>query len=559
VWHRAAAHIGPDEDLVDDLERAAARAQRRGAPAGTAAALERAADLTSDDTRRGSLLLQAADLENEIGRNDVALQLLRKARTFDLDSRMRLRASYLSEILEGGWSGAKQVAAFAEVAEELSAAGEQSQALDALEAVALRSWWANPEQATRDRIVAVAEHLGLPAEDPRLLAILAGADPVNRGRVVLERSARASELAAGDPVAMATLANAVASVWAPNLSLPLCTMALDGLRAQGRLAVVARVLVVQAWSAVHLADARIATPAAAEAARLSEETGQPRWVASALLAQATMAAERGDPIGAEQLAARAEAVLLPMGANPMLSMVQFARGRAAVAQARYSDAYEQLRRVFDRGDIAHHPFVGGWAVADFVDAAVHGGGSLDAARETLAEYERIAAVTQGPLLRAQLAFVRPLIAPASEAEPLFQTALQDELPSWPCYRGRLLLAYGSWLRRQRRAADSRVPLRAAAEAFDALGFVETSRRARQELRASGETGRPRVVEAWNELSPQELQIARMAAAGMTNRQIGEKLYLSHRTIGSHLYRVFPKLGITSRAELRDVLESAVGA
>jgi DNA-binding CsgD family transcriptional regulator len=281
-------------------------------------------------------------------------------------------------------------------------------------------------------------------------------------------------------------------------------------------------------------------------------------VASALLAQATMAAERGDPIGAEQLAAQAEAILLPMGANPMLSMVQFARGRAAVAQGRYSDAYEQVRRVFDPADIAHHPFVGGWAVADYVDSAVRGGGNLDAALDTLAAYERIATLTQAPYLRAEIAYVRPLIAPPNEAEPLFQAGLH-ELASWPCYRGRLLLAYGSWLRRQRRAADSRVPLRAAAEAFHALGFVQSSERARQELRASGETSRPRAAEAWNQLSPQELQIARMAAAGMTNRQIGEKLYLSHRTIGSHLYRIFPKLGITSRAELRDVLEAAVRA
>ena len=78
-------------------------------------------------------------------------------------------------------------------------------------------------------------------------------------------------------------------------------------------------------------------------------------------------------------------------------------------------------------------------------------------------------------------------------------------------------------------------------------------RARQELRASGETSRRRTPDAWDELTPQELQIAQMAAAGLTNREIGERLYLSHRTIGSHLYRIFPKLGITSRAELRDAV------
>jgi DNA-binding NarL/FixJ family response regulator len=93
-------------------------------------------------------------------------------------------------------------------------------------------------------------------------------------------------------------------------------------------------------------------------------------------------------------------------------------------------------------------------------------------------------------------------------------------------------------------------LRAAHEAFDALGAEPWSERARQELRASGESSRQRMLEAWDQLSPQELQIAQMAAQGLSNREIGQRLFLSHRTVGYHLYRIFPKLGITSRAELR---------
>jgi DNA-binding CsgD family transcriptional regulator len=558
VWHRAASLVAPDDTVVDELEEAAARARRRGAPAGAAAALQRAADMASDSARRGALLLQAAELEYEIGRHDVALRVLREARTLELDERARVRLAFLLEVLESGWSGTEKVPAFVEIAEELRAAGETTQALDALMTVSVRCWWGRPEQAMRDRVVAVAERLGMTEDEPALIAILALADPVNRGRFVLERLSRARDVDGGDPVAMFLLGSAATSVWAHNLSLAFHAAAVDGLRAQGRLALLAQALVSQAWAAVHMADARVATPAAAEGARLSDETGQPRWAAAAMLAQATMAAERGDAAGAEELTGGAERVLLPMGANPMLSVVQFARGRAAIAQGRFSDAYEQLRRIFDPADIAHQPFIGGWAIADFVDAAAHGGGSLDAARETLAEYERVAALTDAPLLRAQVTYVRPLLASAGDAEALFQTALEDgELSSWRCYRGRLLLAYGAWLRRQRRAAESRVPLRVAAQAFDALGFVGMSERARQELRASGEASRPRAPEAWDQLSPQELQIARMAAAGMTNRQIGEKLYLSHRTIGSHLYRIFPKLGITSRAELRDGLEGAV--
>jgi DNA-binding CsgD family transcriptional regulator len=120
-------------------------------------------------------------------------------------------------------------------------------------------------------------------------------------------------------------------------------------------------------------------------------------------------------------------------------------------------------------------------------------------------------------------------------------------------RARVLLAYGAWLRRQRRVAESRTPLRAARDAFDALGVSAWGERARQELRASGETSRSRTPEARDELTPQELQIAQMAAEGLTNREIGQELYLFHRTVGSHLYRLFPKLGISSRAQLRSAL------
>jgi DNA-binding CsgD family transcriptional regulator len=111
------------------------------------------------------------------------------------------------------------------------------------------------------------------------------------------------------------------------------------------------------------------------------------------------------------------------------------------------------------------------------------------------------------------------------------------------------------LRRHRRQSESRSQLRAAIEAFDALGIVSWGERAREELRASGETSRRRSVASWDELSPQELQIAQMAAGGQSNREIGQRLYISHRTVGSHLYRIYPKLGITNRAQLYRVLEA----
>jgi DNA-binding NarL/FixJ family response regulator len=120
----------------------------------------------------------------------------------------------------------------------------------------------------------------------------------------------------------------------------------------------------------------------------------------------------------------------------------------------------------------------------------------------------------------------------------------------------LLLAYGVWLRRRKRIGESRASLAAARSAFDALGTRAWSERARQELRSSGVASRPRQRNAVDELTPQELQIARMVASELSNREIGRQLYLSHRTVGAHLYRAFPKLGITSRGQLRDALDTA---
>jgi len=125
---------------------------------------------------------------------------------------------------------------------------------------------------------------------------------------------------------------------------------------------------------------------------------------------------------------------------------------------------------------------------------------------------------------------------------------------YPFLRGRTLFSYGRWLRRQRRSAESRSPLRDSIALFDALGATLWSRRARQELRATGERVGRRTRDARDRLTAQELQIAELAAGGLSNREIGERLFLSPRTIGGHLYRIFPKLEITARAQLRDALK-----
>jgi DNA-binding CsgD family transcriptional regulator len=192
-------------------------------------------------------------------------------------------------------------------------------------------------------------------------------------------------------------------------------------------------------------------------------------------------------------------------------------------------------------------------VLDLVEAGGRGGHAAQVA-EAMRDLEEIANRSQPPILRAGLICARPLVAGDDRAEALFAAALEQGLTSHPFLRARTLLSFGRWLRRQRRSADSRGPLRDAIDLFDALGATRWSDRARQELRATGDRIGPRTPDARDRLTAQELQIAQLAAEGLSNREIGERLFLSHRTIGSHLYRIFPKLAITARAQLSAALD-----
>jgi DNA-binding CsgD family transcriptional regulator/tetratricopeptide (TPR) repeat protein len=556
TWHRAASIVAPHETIAAELEHVAGRARRRGAITAAVTALERAAQLSDDPARRGARLLHAAELAFELGRRDVVLRLLDEAEPLELAAPDRDRLRWLREFLdERPWSGSADAAASVALAERMLAAGDAARALDALMTLALGCWWSNPEQETRDLVVAAAERLPVAPADPKLLVVLGLADPPRRGGDVIERVSALTPDPDGDPEALRLVGMAASTLGAPLQAMRFFAGAIEGLRAQGRLGLLARALVSQAWAAVQLGSWSLALTAAEDAGRLTRETAQPRWEAAAQLAQATVVGLRGEAQEAEALVARAERVLLPLGSNPMLAMVQLARGATALASHDHEHAYDDLRRIFDPVDIAFHPLVQSWVLLDLVDAAVHSG-HHDEARVVLRQMEELAARMPAPLLQVSLSCARPLLARDEEAEALFEAGLTADLASWPFLRARLLLGHGVWLRRRRRAVDSRLPLRVARDAFDALGAIPWSDRARHELRASGESSRHRAPDVHGELTPQELHIAQMAARGLSNRDIGQQLYLSHRTVSSHLYRIFPKLGITSRAELGRALGQA---
>jgi DNA-binding CsgD family transcriptional regulator len=264
---------------------------------------------------------------------------------------------------------------------------------------------------------------------------------------------------------------------------------------------------------------------------------------------------RGDPDATERATAHAEALALPLGAHHLVALAQAGPTLSALADGRNGEALRLAERLFDPDDSAHHVHFACMAIGDLTEAAVRAD-AVPRARRRVAEVEALVGDAPAEWIAINLRHARALLADDERvAAARFEEALGAAVERWPFWRGRVLLAYGRWLRRHRRMMDSRAPLREARDLFDAIGAAGWGEQARRELRASGERSRRRAPEARDELTAQELQIAQLAAEGLSNREIGQRLFLSHRTVSTHLYRVFPKLGITSRAELQAALTS----
>ena len=554
IWHRAAATAGPDEPVASALADAAERARRRGAGDVSLAALERSASITPDRGMRALRLWQAAMLGRQLGRWQESERLFREAQQLGLPAFEQAEASLYLETFAGTMpSGVGTVRAFTRLADDLLAAGDGQKALEALHTISVRAFWGNLDNETQSSASAVARRIDVPRDMPGRLCFLANVDPIRNGGEVVEELGRLSPARTGDSDALLDLGQAAAAVWADDLAVPFLRAAAGGFRAQGRLNDLGVSLAVEAWSHLHRGELPPAVTTAAESARLAVDARLTLFRPAAKLAEAVASAQRGQDDEARALIAEAEAILLPLGATPLLALVALARGRVELAAGRLATGYERLSRLFDPADVAFHPFVRGAALADLVDLAIGGDGDLDLVERHLTGWRQIAADTRAPHLQVQLSYAAAVLAADEEAEGLFEVAMTSGALGWPFYSARARLAYGFWLRRKRRSSDARTPLREALETFVGLGQEAYATRAQNELRASGETARRRVPEAWSQLTPQELQIAQLAADGLSNKEIGGRLYLSHRTVGTHLYHLFPKLGITSRAQLRDVL------
>lgn len=331
------------------------------------------------------------------------------------------------------------------------------------------------------------------------------------------------------------------------------SVAAETCRSQGRLALLARTLGAGSWGRIWTGEWDRARSESEEAAALAKETGETFWVTSATTNLAMLAALRGEHDIALALAQNAQDSLNITGVRFLLNSIQQVRAVAAIGTGRYEEAFDILRRLFDPAEATFHE-MRWWVAPDLADAAAHTG-RQEEARTILAGLEPLTGRLPSPMIQMCLQYTRAVLADDDNAELPLEQALAGDPSRWPPYRARLLLAHSRWLRRRRRTVESRAPLREARDIFDTLGAPHWSDHTRQLLRSAGESSTRRPPAARDRLSPQELQIATLAATGLTNRQISQRLYLSHRTIGSHLYRIFPKLGITTRTQLTDALSS----
>ena len=297
---------------------------------------------------------------------------------------------------------------------------------------------------------------------------------------------------------------------------------------------------------------------ATEAAGLAEATQMGLVAASADLIAATVFAMRADSGAARRHADRALASADPAESGLIAARARRALGIAALAEGSYLLAFTQLRQLFsDEGAPVHNIF-SYLGVADIATAAVR----AERRREGQDVVERALSNLGGmasPRLEQLTARARGILASPDAAEAHFATTLSDPAgDQWPFERAQLRLDYAEWLRRQRRINDAKPVLTEALGTFRRLRAQSYAQRAEAELRACGVpvTGAPADRDALAELTPQQRQIVRLASDGLTNREIGDRLFLSPRTVSSHLYRSYPKLGVAGRNQLRDVIAHA---
>ncbi|MEV6400263.1 AAA family ATPase [Streptomyces sp. NPDC051907] len=568
AWHLAAASTGPDEAVADELERVAEWAGNRQATASASAAYERAAQLTADPHRRARRLVRAAQKAADAGQDERCGTLADQVPLPLEDPGLAADFARVRAVVELGYGSPG------------AAARILVECADAIGAV-------RPD--TLSSLLTDAVHAAFSAGDADLIAEVAGRAPHLPQLVVaaclFDEGAAGARDAAAEVSDVSAALDALADLvrigrrrGAHTMDLLMtgihCRLAADHATAREIAAAAVahcRAEGVSGWlpTTLHLlAQTELAlglhadaSAHAAEALRLAEYYDLAHRTAHLRALLAALAAVQGQEERTRRLSQDALAYTRPRSVGRGTADALWAQGLLELGLGRAESALELLESAYAE---LGHSLLALPLLPDLVESAVRSG-RPERAREparllgqwaaALGGRPGLTAVDGRPGLAALAHRCQAVTAPDCEAEELFRQAVRLHEGHSAFDRARTQLLYGEWLRRQRRKVDARDQLRAALEDFDALDARPWSSRARSELRAAGETADLTGVVAGpvSRLSPQEREVVRLAAGGATNREIAEQLFLSPRTVGHHLYRAFPKLGVSTRAELAPLL------
>jgi DNA-binding CsgD family transcriptional regulator len=549
------------------LEATASRAHQRGGAAAAALAMERAAELSVDPADQARRLAAAASAAVPTGQADWVHDLADRALAVTTDPELRLAARH-----DAGWALAWSGRRTAALSALISLAEEAAPDLPALAWDVLSNAatvaYQSGKPASREavsHVLGLLESQGSPlgghdacAEaDSHRLWIRASTDPAGSRNQLLPRL----RTIADSPLEEPSLWGAASAAWIldeTDLAVPWLQDAMQRLRAPGVQGTSAGGLTVLGWAYIDTGRWDEALDVAAEAAGMAEANHMDIVAASADVITATVLALRGDSGPARRHAGRALAAVDPAECGLVVARARRALGVAALADGSYLQAFTQLRGLFSDDGTPLHNYASYLGVADLAAAAVRAERRTEG-RTIIEQALSHRNGTASPRLGQLIARARSILADPAGTEGWSTKELSDPAgDQWPFERAQLQLDYAEWLRRRRRINDAKPVLTQALATFRRLRARSWAQRAEAELRACGVAvaDAPAERDSLGELTPQQRQIVRLASDGLTNREIGDRLFLSPRTVSSHLYRSYPKLGVAGRNQLRDVIARA---
>jgi len=561
--HLSEAAFTPDEDIAAAVEDSAHRTLQRGDVVGAISRLLRAADLSPNQTDRSRRLADAAYAGAHVGgRLDSSSELLRDARRRDPTLGETLHAAVATAYLLLNSDGNAETTHHLLTVAIESALGESHQDCDGLSEglytlvlvchyAGRTEYWASFHDAVGRLATGAAPEVQLLAET--------FADPIAASARALSDLDQEIEQLRTTGDAALIIRSSIAGFYADRLTAcrePLLRVVQDG-REGGAVGAAMMALVMAAFGELNAGRWAEAQRLAAESIALCEERGYRLYAWTGRYAMALVAGNRGDRKTCQDICQAMIEWAMPRQLGRLADFAHHALGQAALGAGDFEECYAHATAISPPGTFRSHTPQALWAVLDLIDAAVHTGRN-DEARAHAEATRRADLGRLSPRFALVTAAARAMVASDDEASALFGAALAlPGIKEWPFELARVQLAHGERLRRLRRTRDARSQLAAARDGFERLGALPWARRAATELGATG-AKRQRVTGSGACLTLHEREVARLAATGMTNREIAAKLYVSPRTVSAHLYRIFPKLGITSRAALRDALNAAPG-